>query len=45
MKLNLASRVLPAFAMAVSALSTLTSGAARAEQFVLFDATFAYTCA
>ncbi len=43
MKLNLASRVLPALAMAVSALITLTSGAARAEQFVLFDATFTYT--
>ncbi len=43
MKLNFDSPALPALAMAVSALITLTSGAARAEQFVLFDATFTYT--
>jgi hypothetical protein len=43
MKLKLASPALPAVVMSISALITLTSGAARAEQFVLFDATFTYT--
>jgi hypothetical protein len=40
MKLKYPARPL---AVAAAALVTLTSGSARAEQFVLFDATYTYT--